>query len=228
MPVLSVGSWNIDYAEEGTGSQVIFIHSSVSGNQQWRSLMEALKDRYRVLAINLFGYGYTTPWPENTMQILKDHADLVLALCGNSGEQMHLVGHSFGGSVVLKAALRLDQKVSSLVLIEPNPFYLMAQHKRRKAYNEAKALRDHVKKYGAVGDWRKVAKRFADYWVGEGTWDSMPEKRRSAFVEAMPPNFYEWDTVMNETTAIDTWSALTEKTLGGICGQYETTDSGNC
>src|SRR5210317_1745740 len=116
MTVLSEGGWNIDYVEAGTGSPVILIHSSVSGNQQWRSLTEALMDRYRVLAINLFGYGDTTPWPENAVQTLADHADLVLALCSTSMGPVFIVGHSFGGSVALKAALRLAHKVAGLVL----------------------------------------------------------------------------------------------------------------
>jgi pimeloyl-ACP methyl ester carboxylesterase len=197
----------------GTGVPVILIHSSVSGNQQWRSLTEALKDRYRVLAVNLFGYGDTTPWPEDAIQTLADHADLVLALCSDLGDKVHIVAHSFGGSVALKAALRLGDRVAGLALLEPNPFYLLFQNERREAYEEASALRDHVKKYGAIGDWNKVAERFADYWVGEGTWDSMSTKRRSAFVEAMPPNFHEWDAVMNEMTTIDTWATLTAKTL---------------
>ena len=213
MPVLSKGGWNIDYVEAGTGSPVILIHSSVSGNQQWRSLTEALMDRYRVLAINLFGYGDTTPWPENTAQSLADHADLVLAFCGNLGDQVHMVGHSFGGAVALKAALGLGQKITGLVLLEPNPFYLLSHHGRETAYEEVKTLRDHVKKYGAAGDWYKVAERFADYWVGDGAWDSMSQTRRSSFIEAMPPNFFEWDGVMNETTTIDTWAALKVKTL---------------
>jgi pimeloyl-ACP methyl ester carboxylesterase len=213
MPVISTNDWNIDYIEAGTGSPVVLIHSSVSGNRQWRSLTEALKDRYRVLAVNLFGYGETTPWPGNTVQTLADHADLVLALCSNSSSPVFIVGHSFGGSVALKAALRLGHKVAGLVLLEPNPFYLLSQHKRHAAYNEAKALRDHVKQYGAVGDWRKVAERFADYWISEGTWADMPAKRRSAFLEAMPPNFHEWDAVMNETTKIDKWASLIAKTL---------------
>ena len=213
MPVISTSDWNIDYVEVGTGSPVVLIHSSVSGNQQWRSLIEALKDNHRVLAVNLFGYGDTTPWPEDEMQTLGDHADLVLALCKKSGGHVFLVGHSFGGSVALKAALRLGDKVAGLVLLEPNPFYLLSQHKRKAAYEEAKALRDHVKQYGAIGDWNNVAERFADYWVGEGTWESMPAKRRSSFLEAMPPNFYEWDAVMNETTTIDTWASLKAKTL---------------
>jgi pimeloyl-ACP methyl ester carboxylesterase len=213
MPVLSTDGWNIDYVEMGTGCPVLLIHSSVSGNQQWRSLAEALKDRYRVLAVNLFGYGDTTPWPENAVQTLADHADLVLSLCSNSMGPVFIVGHSFGGSVALKAALRLGHQVAGLVLLEPNPFYLLSQHKRQVAYKEVKALRNHVKQYGSVGDWQKVAKRFADYWVSEGTWQSMPEKRRSAFLESMPPVFHEWDAAMNETTKIDTWASIKAKTL---------------
>ena len=49
----------IDYTDEGHGRPVVLIHSSVSGNRQWRSLTEALTDRYRVLAPNLYGYGET-------------------------------------------------------------------------------------------------------------------------------------------------------------------------
>jgi len=62
MPLLPKGTLKIDYADEGQGEVVILVHSSVSGNRQWRAMSEALRDRYRVLAINLYGYGDTTPW----------------------------------------------------------------------------------------------------------------------------------------------------------------------
>jgi pimeloyl-ACP methyl ester carboxylesterase len=45
-------------------------------------MSDALTDRYRVLAVNLFGYGETTPWPGNTSQSLYAQASLVLALPG--------------------------------------------------------------------------------------------------------------------------------------------------
>ena len=38
---------------------MVLVHGSVSGNRQWLTLTEALKDRNRVLAINLFGCGQT-------------------------------------------------------------------------------------------------------------------------------------------------------------------------
>jgi pimeloyl-ACP methyl ester carboxylesterase len=110
-------------------------------------------------------------------------------------------------------AALLGSRVSGLVLIEPNPFYLLAQHGRREAYEEVRAVRDYVKRYGAAGDWAKAGKRFADYWAGEGAWISMPDKQRNAFLASLASNFHEWDPVMNEATPIEVWRALPARTL---------------
>jgi pimeloyl-ACP methyl ester carboxylesterase len=166
MPILSKGRLRIDHTDTGEGQPVILIHSSVSANRQWRALTEALQDRYRVLAINLFGYGETTPWPGTAPQSLYAQAQLVVALCEGLRAPLHLVGHSFGGSVALKAAGLLDSRVGSLILLEPNPFYLLKQNGRTEAFLESRSLRDHVKCYGVLGDWSKVAERFAGLLVG--------------------------------------------------------------
>ncbi|HSS66623.1 MAG TPA: alpha/beta hydrolase [Gammaproteobacteria bacterium] len=213
MPVVSTGKFNIDYADEGQGQPVILIHSSVSANRQWRSLSEALKDRYRVVAINLFGYGEATPWPGTAPLSLEAQARLVLALCEATTGPVHLVGHSFGGSVALKAAMLLGARVGCLILLEPNPFYLLEQAGRTEAFREIVRLRDHMKSVGAHGEWREVAERFADYWLGDGSWRGMPEKRRAAFVESLPPNFHEWDAVMGERTPVAQWKTLSARTL---------------
>ena len=124
-----------------------------------------------------------------------------------------LVGHSFGGAVAMKAAMLLGARAGRMVLFEPNPFSLLRQAGRMDAYMEARSLRDHVKCYGALGEWSIVAERFVDYWVGDGAWRAMPEKRRAAFVEALPPNFHEWDAVTDEQTTLDQWAALRTETL---------------
>ena len=213
MPVLTKGQLAIDHTDEGRGAPVVLLHSSVSGNRQWRALTATLGDRYRVLAVNLFGYGATTAWPGAAPQSLYAQAQLVLALCEALAGPVHLVGHSFGGAVALKAAMLLGPRVGSLALLEPNPFYLLAQGGRTGAYLEARALRDHVKCFGALGDWATVAARFADYWLGDGAWAAMPEQRRTAFVAALPPNYHEWDAVMDERTTIEECRALSSRTL---------------
>jgi len=213
MPVLTMGRLRIDTCDEGSGPTVVLIHSSVSGNRQWRALSAALSDRYRVLSPNLFGYGETTPWPDTTQQPLYAPAMLVATLCEELAGPIHLVGHSFGGAVALKAAELLGERVRTLALLEPNPFHLLVQAGRTRALREALALRDHVKCFGALGDWHRAAQRFADYWLGDRAWAAMPEKRRAAFAASLPPNVHEWDALMNEVTPVEAWRDLCAETL---------------
>jgi hypothetical protein len=36
----------------------------------------------------------------------------------------------------------------------------------------------------------------------------MPAERRNAFAEALKPNYFEWDAVMDETTPLEQWAHL--------------------
>jgi pimeloyl-ACP methyl ester carboxylesterase len=199
----------VDFLEAGSsGPVVILVHSSVSGARQWRRLMEDLKDRFRVRAVNLFGYGKTPPWQSGERQSLDDQAGLVEAALPADADEIFIVGHSFGGSVAMKAAARLAGRVTRLVLLETNPVYLLAQSGRTAAFAEAMAMRDCVKTFGALGQWEKAAERFADYWGGAGSWASMPPERRDAFAQALKPNFFEWDAVTDEVTPLAEWARL--------------------
>ena len=190
----------VDFLETGQGPLVVLVHSSVAGARQWRRLMTDLESRFRSRAVNLYGYGGTPPWPNERRQTLSDQAMLLEQIIPDDARAITIIGHSFGGSVAMKAALRFGPRVSRLVLFEPNPFYLLRLHGRLDAFAEVVALRDWVKRYGTLGDWAAVAERFADYWNGPGSWESMPAERRAAFANATKPVFFEWDTAMEETT----------------------------
>jgi pimeloyl-ACP methyl ester carboxylesterase len=203
----------IEYADDGSGRPVLLVHSSVSGNRQWRALTEELSDRYRVLAVNLYGYGETTPWAGPEPQTLAAQAELVLAVCEGLHEPVQLVGHSLGGSVALKAALLLGARCDGLVLLEPNPFHLLEQGGRDEAWREAQQLRADMQRSLAADDWARASQRFADYWLGDGAWSAMPERRQVAFSSALAANVYEWQAVMDERTTIDGYAAVPARTL---------------
>jgi len=195
-----------DFIEAGSGEKVILVHSSVAGAKQWRSLMEALAGHFHVIAINLFGYGNTRAWEdEDKIQRLEDQARLIEPFLPLVGKQISIVGHSFGGSVAMKAAALFKGQVKRLVLIEPNPFYLLNKHGRTAAYEEAVALRNLIKIHGKAGSWEVAAEKFVDYWTGAGSWSAMPEDRKVKFSHALKPNFHEWDAVMNEQTSLLEW-----------------------
>jgi pimeloyl-ACP methyl ester carboxylesterase len=170
---LAMGA-GVDLLDVGTGPPVVLLHSSVSGNRQWRALIGALEDRHRVLAVNLLGYGNTPPWPARRPQRLSDQAALVHAALAGISEPVALVGHSFGGSVAMRAAVESGDRIRALVLLEPNPFSLLAPAGRHDAFAEICALGDHVHRLGAAGEWSAVAERFADYWLGEARGPACP------------------------------------------------------
>jgi pimeloyl-ACP methyl ester carboxylesterase len=195
----------VDVIEKGDGPTVVLIHSSVAGAGQWRRLMDDLAGEFRLLAVNLLGYGRTPPWSAERAQTLFDQARLLEHVLPDGIGRFSIVGHSFGGSVAMKAAAVYGDRVDQLVLIEPNPFYLLSQHGRGDAFAEALFLRNCIKENGGKGDWEAAAAVFADYWNGAGSWEAMPEDRRAKFGLALRPNLHEWDAVMDDTTPISEW-----------------------
>lgn len=200
-----------DFIEQGTGPKVILFHSSVAGARQWHSLMGALENSYHSIAINLFGYGKTPSWGGDRPQTLTDQARLIEPFLPTDGSKLSIVGHSFGGSVAMKAAALYKHQIHRLVLIEPNPFYLLAQNNRTTGYGEAVALRKCIKENGHANTWAAAACEFANYWTGAGSWDAMPTERQAKFTRALKPNFHEWDAVMNEQTPISAWISTLPK-----------------
>lgn len=194
-----------DFMQSGSGEKVILIHSSVAGAKQWWSLMETLANDFHVIAINLFGYGDTRAWENDGTQRLEDQAKLIEPFVPKGAGKISIVGHSFGGSVAMKAAAMFKTNVRRLVLIEPNPFYLLEKCGRTEAYQEAVTLRDAIKSNGKSGTWEAAAEVFANYWTGAGSWDAMPADRKSKFARALIPNFLEWYAVMNEETSFADW-----------------------
>ena len=197
-----------DYLEGGSGTRLaVLVHSSVFGAGQWRRMIEDLQSHHRVRAVNLFGYGRTPAWPAERPQSLADQARLVESVIPGDADEVNLVGHSFGGAVVMKTAALLGDRVKRLVLIEPNAMYLLAQGGRMELYREQMALRDLIKSAGNGGDWSRAAATFADYWGGAGSWNAMSSERRAQFMIGLRPNAHEWD-VVSESTSIQEWSEV--------------------
>jgi pimeloyl-ACP methyl ester carboxylesterase len=200
MPSIARNGLVIDYSDDGAGPTVVLLHSSVSGNRQWRRLIAELAPHYRCLAPNLLGYGQTSPWSGDRLQTLDDAAAVALAMCELADGPIRLVGHSWGGAVALATAHKLGPRVTHLALYEPMLIGLLAGHHREEASQEAQGLYASVRRHGDAGDWLALAKIFTDYFNGDGSWDASPPERRQAVASQLPPNRHEWDAGAPPTT----------------------------
>lgn len=208
MPVLKAGPYDLEYTDVGTGPPVILIHSSASGLRQWRALTETLKDRYRVIAVNLFGYGKTSPWPAARPLTAADQAELVAATAALTADPIALVGHSLGGAVALKAAARLGERVRVLVAFEPILFGHLQAHGPANAYDEIAKLARRYSELARAGDWNAAGEWFVDYWGGAGTWATMPDERRQNTMTMLPPVVHEWDMATSGLRPLEGWRAI--------------------
>ena len=213
MPVATADALAVEYEEAGQGPTVVLLHSSVSGNRQWRTLMPELARDSHVVAPNLFGYGKTSPWPADRRQTLADHVALVDAVLREVVGPVHLVGHSFGGAVALEFARIHPHRVGRMVLLEPNPFAVLGMEGCLDAFAEAEELYADVRRLAARDQWEALAARVADYFNGDGSWAAMSESRREAFASLLPPNVHEWDAVMREPTTVADWGSTSAEVL---------------
>src|SRR6266513_3235027 len=104
------------------GQAVLFVHGNVSSSLFWQPTMLALPERYRPLAIDLRGFGDTDPEPVDAARGLRDYADDLAAAIDALGlQQVHLVGWSMGGGVVMQYLADRPEahRVASLTLVAP-------------------------------------------------------------------------------------------------------------
>ena len=202
------------FRETGTGVSVVCLHSSGSSSSQWRLLMDQLGGRYHVLAADLYSYGRSPLWPGVARFCLADEVSLLENVFQAAGEPFHLIGHSYGGAVALKAALTFPTRVRSLVLFEPTLFkLLMAEDAQQPAAREIADVRSETTAAVLRGEMERAAEHFIDYWMGAGMWAQTPEPRRTAAARAAPKITAEFQAVFEDPVLLSEFSALEVPTL---------------
>ena len=110
----------VAYVDVGSGPEtLILIHGLASNLGFWRENIDDLAARYRVIAVDLPGYGrsqksaaypYTLSFQAETIVRLIETLDL---------DHVTLVGLSMGGQIAMVTALRFPDHVDRLVLVDP-------------------------------------------------------------------------------------------------------------
>jgi pimeloyl-ACP methyl ester carboxylesterase len=108
------------YHEAGTGDPVVLLHGSgpgVSAWANWRLNLVGLSERFRVLAMDIVGYGGTER-PEDVHYSLRTWTDHVWGFMDALGiERASIIGNSLGGRLALQMAEDNPGRLDRLVLM---------------------------------------------------------------------------------------------------------------
>jgi len=185
-----VGARHIHFCEFGTGEAVLMLHGGgpgASGLSNYGRNVDALSRHFRVLVVDMPGYGASTKGLDRS-DPFGDLARTMLGFLDAIGvERAHVIGNSLGGACALRMALERPNKVSSLVLMGPGG----VNTTRSIPTKGLTLLLDY---YRGTGPSRAKLTRFIrDYLVFDGSQvpDSVIEERFLASVDpevvAAPP-----------------------------------------
>lgn len=112
----------ISYIDQGSGEQtIILVHGLASNAGFWRYNIPELSKKYRVIAVDLPGYGKSQKG--NYPYSMSFYADQIKNLI----EELKLknvvyVGHSMGGQIGIKLAIKYPTLLNKLILASPAGF----------------------------------------------------------------------------------------------------------
>lgn len=114
------------YFDQGSGEVLLLVHGSHMGTPDacesaldWEYNIDVLSERFRVIAMDKLGQGYTgnpKSDADYTMAATVDHAAGLLQALGL--RNVHVIGHSRGGYVVTRLTLDHPELVRSCIIVD--------------------------------------------------------------------------------------------------------------
>lgn len=116
------GDIKLAYVDEGKGKEtILMIHGLGSYLPAWKKNISELSKYYRVIAVDLPGYGKSSKLPHSGL--MSFYAGVIAEFIQklNLGP-VNLAGHSMGGQISMVLALEKPELVKRLILVDPAGF----------------------------------------------------------------------------------------------------------
>ena len=167
----SIQGSRIHYRDQGSGTPLILLHGIGSSLHTWDGWVKTLKSEYRVIRLDLPGFGLTGADSTNDYSMKRYISVLHSFLKYLEIDEYYLAGNSMGGWLAWEYALDHPDEVKKLILIDaagfitpdnpPKPLRLSQKFKKRTSKGAPRfAVRKFLKQ--AYGDKNKVTDELVD------------------------------------------------------------------
>ncbi len=152
--LLQINGLDTHFTEAGQGDPLLLLHGWGTSSESLGPLALALSDSFRVLAVDLPGFGWSQMPPAawGTGEYA-DHVERLMQETGTPGAA--LLGHSFGGRVAIRLAATRPERVSRLVLVASAG----VRPKRRAGYYVRVAAHKLARRFFSLPGWGASGRR---------------------------------------------------------------------
>tara|TARA_B110000438_G_scaffold27338_1_gene26230 strand:- start:4441 stop:5364 length:924 start_codon:yes stop_codon:yes gene_type:complete len=119
---IPIDGMNVHYRDEGKGQVIVLLHGTGASLHTWDKWADELKNKYRVIRLDLPAYGLTGPHPDNKYSISNYSKFLHSFVNKLELSDFILSGNSLGASISWHYASVYQDKVKLLSLLSPGGF----------------------------------------------------------------------------------------------------------
>lgn len=163
----------IDYVETGEGPVVVFVPGSIGTPAIWKGIQKRLPGGYGIVSTSLCGYGGTEEARTLDDASVAHQVRVIKFVAEKTGGPIHLVGHSFGGTICLAAALYGDLDIASIATFEANPL-AMIKERAPALYDSTREMSQAFEAAYDAGE-ADASGRIIDFWGGVGSFAAFPD-----------------------------------------------------
>jgi len=183
LKTLRVNDYDMAYLDIGQGLPLVCVHGSLNDFRAWTAVLSPLSSNHRLIVPSLRHY-FPEQWDGQGGKFkMAQHVDDVIAFVEGLGlGPVDLLGHSRGGHLAFRMALKRPDLIRKLVLAEPGGTLedaLMPDNADDGAPEAGS--RAHVAQASekiAAGDLEGGLRAFIDGINGPGAWDVLPAADR--------------------------------------------------
>lgn len=197
------------YTVSGQGPLIVLLHSSMSSKDQWNPLIPLLCHQFKMVSIDLAGYG-DNELPQNPqtfstgdeVAVVQD----ILLKQTHGKEAFHLVGHSYGGAIALKLAVKQTARIKTLTIFEPVAFHLLPAG--GTARDEITTIAQRLTRALENNDKKLATALFIDYWSGCGTFENLKQNNQTRFIRYIDKVVLDFQALFAESLTLDDYSTV--------------------
>jgi pimeloyl-ACP methyl ester carboxylesterase len=192
----------IDYVETGEGPTVVFVPGSFGTPAAWRGIQKRLPEGYRFVSTSLCGYGGTEETRTLDDASVAHQARVIKTVVERAGGPVHLVGHSFGGTICLASTLSGDLRIASITTFEANPLAMMKE-RDPALYASTREMSQAFEAAYDAGE-ADASGRIIDFWGGVGSFAAFPDVVKDYCRATTFANVLDWRSAFDfNATAAD-------------------------
>ncbi len=116
---VTVDGKKVHYVEAGNGPPIILIHGFLYHTVMWKKNIDALAEKFKVYAIDLWGWGFSERLKEKEYSFERYGKQIVGFMDALNIKKATLAGQSMGGGISVYVAAHYPERVDRLILVDP-------------------------------------------------------------------------------------------------------------